>query len=52
MVMVNLMPWFLAKGVQPIQELLGLVVAGAGNDLAQAVDEDMGDVINCQRTDR
>ena len=36
---------FLAKGVQPIQELLGLVVAGAGNDLAQAVDEDMGDVI-------
>ena len=38
---------FLAKGVQPIQELLGLVVAGAGNDLAQAVDEDMGDVVVC-----
>ena len=33
------------EGVQPIQELLSLEVDLGANDLGQAVDEDMGDVI-------
>ena len=35
----------LAEAVQPIQELLSLEVALAADDLGQAVDEDVGDVI-------
>ena len=35
----------LTEVVQPIQELLGLVVALAADDLGQAVDEDMGNVV-------
>ena len=34
----------LAELVQPVQELFGLDIAVAGDDLGQAVDEDVGDV--------
>ena len=35
----------LGEGLQPIQELLHLGTAVAGNDLAQRIDEDMGNII-------